>query len=96
MAEKEITTSNIDENGNVLFLDEERLKRKEVGFPPYKNKSNGLGLYNWLLEHVIYMSKKHWPLAFKLYKMFIRFSVWMKQGGWKAKIYKTGIKLYPD
>jgi len=96
MAEKEITTSNIDENGNVLFLDEERLKRKEVGFPPYKNKSNGLGIYNWLLEHVIYMSKKHWPLAFKLYKMFIRFSVWMKQGGWKAKIYKTGIKLYPD
>ena len=25
-----------DENGNVLFLDEERLKRKEVPFPKMK------------------------------------------------------------
>lgn len=88
--------SNIDEQGNVLYLDQERLDRKEVGFPRYKNKSNGLGIYNWLLENVIYMSNKRWPLALKLYKMFIKFSVWMKQGGWKARLYKTGIKLYPD
>ena len=88
--------SNIDEEGNVLYLDEERLKRKEVGFPPYKNKPNGLGIYNWLLEHVIYMSKDRWPLALKLYKMFVKFSVWMKEGGWKARFYKKGIKLYPD
>ena len=26
--------SNIDERGNVLYLDEERLKRKENGFSP--------------------------------------------------------------
>ncbi len=88
--------SNIDEEGNVLFLDEERLARKEVGFPPYKNRSNGLGITNFLVEHLIYMSKKRWPLALKLYKMFVKFSVWMKEGGLKAKIYKTGIMLYPD
>ncbi len=88
--------NNIDEQGNVLYLDQERLDRKEVGFPPYKNKSNGLGIYNWLLEHVLYMSDKRWPLALKLYKMFVKFSVWMKEGGWKARVYKTGIKLYPD
>lgn len=94
--EEKSNTSNIDEQGNVLYLDQERLDRKEVGFPRYKNKSNGLGIYNWLLDNVIYMSKKRWPLALKLYKMFIKFSVWMKQGGLKARIYKTGIKLYPD
>ncbi|MBQ2697868.1 MAG: 4Fe-4S binding protein [Clostridia bacterium] len=88
--------SNLDEQGNVLYLDQERLDRKEVGFPPYKNKSNGLGIYNWLLENVLYMSKKRWPIALKLYQMFVRFSVWMKEGGWKARLYKTGIKLYPD
>lgn len=88
--------SNIDEQGNVLYLDQERLDRKEVGFPRYKNKSNGLGIYNWLLEHVLYMSDKRWPLALKLYKMFIKYSVWMKKGGWRARLYKTGIKLYPD
>ena len=31
-------TTNIDEQGNVLYLDQERLDRKEVGFPPYINK----------------------------------------------------------
>ncbi len=88
--------SNIDEEGNVLYLDEERLSRKEVPFPPYENKPNGLGIYNWLKEHVIYMSDKRWPLALKLYKMFVKFSVWMKEGGKKALIYKKGIMLYPD
>lgn len=88
--------NNIDEQGNVLYLDDERLKRKEVGFPPYKNKPNGLGIYNRLLEHVIYMNKKRWPLALKLYKMFVKYSAWMKEGGRKARFYKKGIMLYPD
>jgi len=88
--------SNITESGRVLYLDEERLQRKEVGFPPYRNKPNGLGIYNWLKEHVIYMSRDRWPLALKLYKMFVRFSVWMKEGGWKGRLYKKGIMLYPD
>ena len=96
MNEAKKQASNLDEQGNVLYLDEERLARKEVGFPPYKNKSNGLGIYNWLLEHVIYMSDTRWPLVLKLYHMFVKFSVWMKEGGWKAKVYKTGIKLSPD
>ena len=96
MAEQKKQASDIDERGNVLYLDQERLDRKEVGFPPYKNKPNGLGIYNWLLEHVIYMSRSRWPLALKLYRMFVKFSVWMKEGGWKARVYKTGIKLYPD
>lgn len=88
--------SNIDEQGNVLYLDEERLNRKEVGFPPFKNKRNGLGIYNFLKEHVIYMSDKRWPLALKLYKMFVKYSAWMKKGGFKGKMYKKGIMLYPD
>lgn len=96
MAEIKKQCSNIDEQGNVLYLDQERLDRKEVGFPPYKHPSSGLGIYNWLLEHVLYMSDKRWPLALKLYKMFVKFSHWMKEGGWKARLYKTGIKLYPD
>ena len=91
-----LQASNIDEQGNVLYLDQDRLDRKEVGFPPYKNKGNGLGITNFLLEHLIYMSDKRWPLALKLYKMFVKYSTWMKQGGFKGKLYKKGIKLYPD
>ena len=54
--EEKKQASNISESGEVLYLDEERLKRKEVGFPPYRNRPNGLGIYNWLKENVIYMS----------------------------------------
>ena len=95
MEEKNLQ-SNIDEQGNVLYLDQARLDRKEVGFPPYQNHPNGLGIYNWLLDHVIYMSRERWPLALKLYRMFIRFSVWMKEGGWKGELYKRFIKLSPN
>ncbi len=87
---------NIDQEGRVLYLDQDLLDRKEVGFPPYKNRPNGLGFYNWLLNNVLYMSKKRWPLALKLYHLFVKYSVWMKEGGWKAKLYKKAIKLYPD
>ena len=38
--------SNIDEHGNVLYLDQERLDRKENGFTPFKTKPNGLGIWN--------------------------------------------------
>jgi len=88
-------TSNIDTEGNVLFLDEDRLNRKEVGFPPYKNKPNGLGIYNFILEHFLYMRKNLWPLALKLYHFFIKYSAWMKKGGLKSKIYKRGIMIAP-
>lgn len=87
---------NIDEQGNVLYLDKERLDRKVVGFPRFQNKSNGLGIGNFLKEHLIYMNDKRWPIARWLYKMFVKYSVWMKKGGTKAKIYKTGIMLAPD
>ena len=52
MKEIKKQASNIDEQGNVLYLDEERLKRKEVPFPPYKNKPNGLGIYNFLKDEM--------------------------------------------
>ncbi|MBQ7174186.1 MAG: 4Fe-4S binding protein [Lachnospiraceae bacterium] len=87
---------NIDSEGHVLYLDQELLDRKEVGFPPYKNKPDGLGIWNWILKNLLYMSKKRWPLALRLYHIFVKYSVWMKAGGWKARLYKTAIKLYPD
>ena len=35
-----LQASNIDEKGNVLYLDQERLDRKVVGFKRFKNKRN--------------------------------------------------------
>lgn len=93
--EVKMQASNIDEQGNVLFLDEERLTRKKVGFPKWKNHSNGLGIYNFLKEKVLRMDNKRWGLARKLYRFFIKYSVWFKEGGWKGKMYKKAIMLSP-
>ncbi len=95
MGNKELQKETSPEE-QVLHLDQELLDRKVAGFPPYQNKPNGLGIYNWILKNVLYMSKKRWPLALKLYRLLVKYSVWMKAGGWKARIYKKAIKLYPD
>lgn len=86
---------NIDEQGNVLYLDEERLKRKEVGFKRFKNHPNGLGIYNFLKQHVIYVNNKRWGITRKLYRFFVDKAKWFKEGGWKGKLYKKGIMIAP-
>lgn len=89
-------TGNIDEQGNVLYLDQERLDRKVVGFPKWENHPNGLGIYNFIKEKILATRESRWPFTYKLYRMFVKYSVWMKEGGFKAKLYKKGIMLYPD
>ena len=87
---------NIDPEGNVLYLDREMLDRKKDRFQPYKNYQDGLGIYNWLLKNILYMSKERWPLALKLYHLFVDYAGWMKKGGWRSRLYKAVIKLSPD
>lgn len=93
---KETQRKYIDSEGQVLSLNQELLDRKEVGYPPYKNKRNGLGITNWFLKNVLYANKERWPYILKLYHFFVKYSVWMKSGGIKAKLYKRLVKLYPD
>lgn len=90
-----LQASNIDQEGNVLYLDEERLARKKVGFPKWKNRSNGLGIYNFLKEKILRMDNKRWGFARKLYKIFIKYSKWFKEGGWKGRMYKKAIMIAP-
>lgn len=86
--------SNIDEHGNVLYLDQERLDRKENGFTPFKTNPNGLGIWNAFKKKVS-VKEGRWEFTYKLYKMFIKFAPWMKKGGLRRKIYRKGIMLDP-
>lgn len=88
--EKEITlqSSNIDEQGNVLYLDADRLERRRSGFTPYKNKPRGLGVSDFIKEHVVYVSYKRKRIVHKLYHFVIDKSKWIKQGGLKGEMYK--------
>ena len=91
-----LQASNIDEKGNVLYLDQARLDRKVVGFERFRNKRNGLGIYNFLKVHVFHLNDKRWPIAKFMYEKIIKYSAWLKEGGLKAKLYKRVTKLEPD
>ena len=94
--ELNLQANNIDQEGNVLFLDEERLARKVTGLPRFENSPNGLGIYNFIKEHVLIMNQKRWPLTHKLYHIFIKFSPWLKKGGWGSRLYKKIVMISPD
>ena len=88
--------NNIDEQGNVLFLDQERLDSKLSPAPRFKNHPNGIGLYNFLKEHVIYVNNKSWAVAGKLYRLFVSKAKWLRKDDFKGKLYKKFIMLYPE
>lgn len=59
--------SNIDAQGNVLYLDEERLKRKEQPEKPiYKKHPKGLGISDFLIRHVT--AARDWDWKFVLFE----------------------------
>ncbi len=96
LQQEQLVAGNIDEKGNVLYLDHERLNRKENNFTRYKNKPNGLGIYNFFKQHIFYLNDKRWKIARFFYNLVINKAPWIKQGGTKAKIYKTITMLEPD
>ena len=85
---------NVDEYGNVLYLDEKLLERKEAKFPRFKTSRNGIGFINFLRKHVIYVSYKNKKIVHKLYHFVIKYSVWMKKGGLRGRTYKRLAKIY--
>lgn len=85
----------IDEQGNVLGLNEERFHTKTCEAPRYKNKPNGLGIYNFLKVHILRMTPKRWRIAQWLYRVFLKYAHWLKEGGWKGDLYRRVVMLYP-
>ena len=80
--------SNIDEQGNVLFLDQERLDRKVMGYTPYVSKGKGLGVFDFIKTHVC-AQKWNWPVVLAAFRTIVRCSKVMKEGGLKAELYKN-------
>ena len=87
---------NIDEQGNVLYLDEKLLERKESKFPKFKNSKKGLGVGNFIRKHIIYVNYKNVKLVHKLYHFVVKYAVWIKKGGIRGRTYKRLAKMYPD
>lgn len=47
-----LSAPNLDEKGNVLYLDEGRQERKVMGYTPFVNHKNGLGIKNFIVTHI--------------------------------------------
>ena len=90
-----LQASNIDEQGNVLYLDQERLDRKEMGLKRFRNKRNGLGIFNFLKTYVFHLNDKTWPLSRFMYNTVVKYAKWVKQGGIKASLYRRAAKIAP-
>ena len=88
LKEQRLQASNIDEAGNVLYLDKERLDRKVVGFNPYKNRPRGLGILDFIKYHFTFATPGRMWIVRRIYHLVIKYAPWLKKGGIRAKIYK--------
>ena len=88
---------NIDERGGVLYLDEERLRRKErPGKALFTNHKNGLGIKNFLVTHLS-ARDWNWKLVLVLFRKLVAWSAFMKQPETrKSKLYKKAMYFDPE
>jgi Pyruvate/2-oxoacid:ferredoxin oxidoreductase delta subunit len=88
---------NIDAQGNVLYLDEERLKRKEQPEKPiFVNKKNGLGIKNFIVTHVSARSW-NWGVILAVFRKLVAWSAFMKEpNSMKSRMYKKGMYFEPQ
>lgn len=85
---------NIDKNGNVLYLDQERLDRKVMGFNPFHNKPNGIGMLNFFKEHVS-ARPGNWGVILKLFNLLVKCSKWLSEDSLRSTLYKRIMMFEP-
>lgn len=93
------TTSfeNISEEGEVLYLDEERRARKEHPEKPlFKNHPNGIGMKNFLVTHLSARSW-NWGIVLALFRKIVKWSAFMKRPETRrSKLYKKAMYFEPQ
>ena len=92
---KQNTIQNIDEHGNVLWLDEERLARKILNYEPYTPPKKGLGIVNFLKEHI---SARPWnmELIHRIFYLVVGGSRWMKEDSLRNRLYRWVTMISPE
>ena len=87
--------SNIDRRGNVLWLDEERLARKDNHYERYQPPKKGLGIVNFLKEHI---SARPWnmKLIHAVFYLVVGGAKWLKEDGLKNRFYRWITMISPE
>ena len=88
---------NITPQGEVLFLDEERLKRRELPDKPlHKNHPKGLGIKDFLMTKVLATTPKTWDRTLKVFMMIVAGAKLTGKEGIIPELYKRVTQFAPD
>ena len=87
---------NITPDGKVLFLDEERMKRREGHRVPYKNHPNGLGIKNYLVTKILATTPLTWEQTLRNFMLIVAGANLTGKDTLAAKAYKTVMNFEPD
>lgn len=88
---------NVDERGEVLYLDEERRRRKERPDKPlFRNHGNGLGIKNFLVSHLS-TREWNWNIILALFNKIVSWSRYLKEpDSMRGQLYKRGMYFGPE
>lgn len=86
---------NIDDNGKVLFLDNERLERKKMPFEKFENYKKGTGTFDFVKEHFS-ARKWNWWFVKILFRTINKCAHWLKKDDLKSKIFKRIMQFEPN
>lgn len=88
---------NITPDGKVLFLDEERLKRRELPDKPmHKNHPRGLGIKDFLMTKVLATTPASWERTLKVFMLIVKGAKLTGKEGLASELYKRVTQFSPD
>ncbi|MBQ6439171.1 MAG: 4Fe-4S dicluster domain-containing protein [Mogibacterium sp.] len=85
----------IDDDGNIIAFNQERFDNLHMGYSKFKNRPNGLGVFNFIKSHVC-AHDWNWKLVLKVFNLIVAGSAWMRKEGLKSRIYKKVMMFSPD
>lgn len=87
---------NITPDGQVLYLDDDRLKRRECSRPLHKNHPNGLGIKNYLVTQVLATTPKSWERTLKTFMLIVSGANLAGKDTIAGELYKRVTQFSPD
>lgn len=88
---------NITPDGKVLFLDEERLARRELPEKPlHVNHPKGLGIKDFLMTKVLATNPSTWDRTLKVFMMIVEGAKLTGKEGLIPELYKRATQFSPD
>lgn len=88
---------NITPDGKVLFLDEDRMTRKELPHKPmHKNHPRGLGIKDFLMTKVLATTPATWDRTLKVFMLIVKGAKLTGREDLASEIYKRITQFAPD